>query len=128
MRWLTLCTLVAAVLLGTASLAGAQGKDKDKDKDKDKVKKPEWPTEIAGRSFEKWLDDIQQLENVKKKVPMDRAKSVLAMKTIVMFGPQKAIKAVPPILEELKKHKPAGPKVDASFRANAPAVLAMIMN
>lgn len=117
MRVFLLSTLTVVLFLGGAGVGTAQTKDKDKDKDKEK--KAEWPAEIGGKTVGEWIDAIAQ---------RDRAKSVAAMKTVLMFGPKKALKAVPVILDELRKHKPPGKPVDASFCVTAPAVLHTIMS
>ncbi len=118
MRVLSLSTLVVALSLLLVGGAHAQGKGKDKDKDKDK--KHDWPTEIGGKKAEEWIKEIKQ---------RDRAKSLQALKTVTEFGPKKAYEAVPIILGELKKHKPAsGLYVDTSFLANAPTILVSILH
>src|SRR4051812_12271857 len=89
MRVLSLFALTVAL-----SLAGAAGAAAQSTKDKDK--KPEWPKEIGGKTAEEWIKAIAQ---------PDRSKSVQAMKTILLFGPEKSLPAVPVILSELKKHK-----------------------
>jgi hypothetical protein len=115
MRALSLAGLVVALTLSLGGSAHAQGKDKDKDKDK----KPEWPTEIGGKKVDEWIKEIAQ---------KDRAKSLQALKTVVAFGPEKSIKAVPVIVAELKKHKPALKQyLDTSFLANAPSILMDIL-
>lgn len=112
MRLLILSTLTVALLLAGASSAGAQpGKDKDKTTD--------WPTEVGGKTAKEWIEAIPQ---------SNRSESVKALQVVLMFGPKESLKAVPVILKELAKHKPAaGKPIDASFVSKAPAALAMIM-
>jgi HEAT repeat protein len=116
MRTFLLSALVVALLLAGAGTGAAQPKGTDKDKDK----KPAYPTEIGGKSLKEWIDAIAQ---------PDRQKSLTAIQNVMLFDPKDAYDAVPVILKELKKHNPkGGTTVDASFRANAPAALALFMN
>jgi HEAT repeat protein len=106
-------TLAVALLALGASAVTAQGK-KD-----DPAKKKETITEVGGKSSEQWLAAITS---------RDRSISSAAVKTILLFGPEQGSRAVPVIIGELKKHRPgSGQILDASFRANAPITLTLIL-
>jgi hypothetical protein len=101
----------AFILCGVAAVTGAvsnQGPGQDQ----------RWPTEVEGKSLQAWIKEIPQA---------DRAKSLRAMRNTLRFDPAKAIAAVPVILNELGKHKPAN-SLDAGFRADVPEVLAALLN
>src|SRR5262245_30644726 len=109
MRVVPIITLALAVFLGWAGGAAGQGKGKKDRDDKDKDKKPATTiTEIGGKALEQWIAEIPS---------KDRTKSSVAIKTVPGFGPERAAKAVPVIIAELKKHQ-LGVTVDASVRVN----------
>jgi HEAT repeat protein len=87
-------------------------------------KKPQPPpeavrpvNEIGGRKLEQWIADISS---------KDRSKGENALRTVLMFGPEKAYRAVPAIVAELKKHSPFQP-IDTSIRVNAAITLGTIL-
>ncbi|HYT89527.1 MAG TPA: HEAT repeat domain-containing protein [Gemmataceae bacterium] len=80
-------------------------------------KKPAPVQAVAGKKLDQWIDLIKS---------KDRAVSATALQVMLQFPPEDAVKAVPVILGELKKHNPQGPYLDASFRSLAPHTLAVI--
>jgi HEAT repeat protein len=113
---------VIALPLTFPALGLPQGKEKDTGKkpDPDKKKK-ELPviTEIGGKTLDQWIAEI---------TTRDPSKRADAVKTVVMFGPDQAKKAVPIMLDELRKHNPGKQVIlDTSVRVNIPLALAMIL-
>src|SRR5262245_21650048 len=77
--------------------APAADKTKSKKDDKDTKKQTAPPiTEVGGKKLDQWIAEFPS---------KDRSKSSAAIKTVLMFGPDQAVKAVPAILGELKKNK-----------------------
>ncbi len=73
--------------------------------------------EIGGRKLEQWLADVPS---------KDPSKAENALRTVLLFGPERAYAAAPVILKELKKHGP-GAHLDTSVRAQAVLTLGMIL-
>ena len=74
------------------------------------------PTEVMGKRFTDWVKEIHAV---------DPSRREEAMKTILLFGPDKAYEAVPEILKELSKHKKF--PVDLSVRVNGTMALSTIL-
>jgi HEAT repeat protein len=70
-------------------------------------------TKINGKTLDQWIALIPS---------KDRSQTEIAIQTIVMYGPKVAKKAVPKLLEELKK-----PSIDISVRVNGCIALGMIL-
>src|SRR5262245_34172395 len=93
-------TLTAFLLPLTAPPALASQTGRDKKKDPDPQKKDKLPekitaaTEINGKNLDQWIALIPST---------DRSQTEVAIKTIVLYGPELAKKAVPALLAELKK-------------------------
>jgi HEAT repeat protein len=102
-----LLVLVAACC-GTLPLS-AQVKDDPKDDKKDDKKEVVTApvTEIAGKGLEQWIKEIGST---------DPSKRENAMRTVLLFGPQKAYAAVPALIAQLKKHTPKNP-IDLTVRS-----------
>jgi HEAT repeat protein len=86
-----------------------------------KEAKPDVPppiTEIGGKNIEQWIKDIQASDPSRREV---------AIRTVLMFGPQKSYAAVPELLKELKKHTPNTP-IDMNTRMNGATALAEALN
>src|SRR5581483_1138169 len=109
-----LFALVAA--LGCAVAAGAQGIKAEARKDEGKEPKSllDTITQVGGKSLEQWIKEIHS---------SDPSRREAAMRTILMFGPPQAAKAVPDLLKELKKHTPTTP-IDLSVRVSGATALA----
>jgi HEAT repeat protein len=74
-------------------------------------------SEIAGRTFEQWLKDITH---------KDPSKRELAIRSVMMFGPERAAEALPALLAELRRHSPSYP-IDTSVRVNIAMALGPIV-
>ncbi len=118
-------SLVIVVLVVTASESqDTKKKDKEPDKKKELPGKEKDPktvtepeiTEVLGKSFKEWQKEIHHA---------DPSKRETAMKTILLFGPNKAYDAVPDLLFELKKHTATTP-VDLAVRVNGTMTLSTI--
>lgn len=107
-------SLILAILVVTAGNT-QEPKKKGKDGEKDSKTAPEI-TEIAGKTFEQWTKEIHA---------QDPSQREIAIKTILNFGPDKAAKALPDILAELKKHSFNSP-VDLSVRVNGTLAISTI--
>ncbi len=110
--------LAVALIAFWAGSAVTQDKGKKSSTGEKDAKKPAPITEIGGKTLDQWIAEISS---------RDRSRSSAAIKTILLFGPEQAQKAIPVILSELKKHRPPAANLDASVRVNAPAALAMIL-
>jgi HEAT repeat protein len=108
-----LFTLVLVIIVG---MTGNAQDIKKKPKDDAKAPPPPEVTEIAGKSFKKWHEDIKSKDPSKREV---------AMKTILNFGPERAYEVVPEIIAQLKKHNKPSP-VDLSVRVNGILVLSTV--
>jgi HEAT repeat protein len=73
--------------------------------------------QIGGKLLEEWIADISA---------RDPSKRVTAIRTVLLFGPERALQAVPALLKELKKHSSAYP-LDLSVQANAIMALGSIL-
>ncbi|MEI7683450.1 MAG: HEAT repeat domain-containing protein [Planctomycetota bacterium] len=107
MRSLTICLFAA---LGAGLLAGvfegvSQGQSPTKPKEA--AKPAVDASKIAGKSFEQWLKEI---------ATKDPSKRETAIRAVCSFPPEIAIKAIPTLLFELRKHSTA--PVDLSVRCN----------
>jgi HEAT repeat protein len=109
---------LALFTLTAGLLACAAGFGQDTKKKDDKKEAPKVVTEVGGRDFQHWLDEIRGT---------DPSKRAIAMKAVMMFGPEKAEQAVPVIISELKKHKPDGKHIDLSVRVDGTIALGTIL-
>jgi HEAT repeat protein len=99
----------------------AQTGDKKKDKDTEPPKKEEMTesTKVNGKVLDEW---IKLIDNP------DRSKTEMAIQAIVSYPPEVAKKAVPTLLKELQKHKPAfNESIDMSVRVNGCIAIGMIL-
>jgi HEAT repeat protein len=69
--------------------------------------------EIGGKTLDQWAREISS---------KDRSRGENAIRTIMMFGPDRAYEAVPVLLKELSK-----PGLDASIRVNGANALGLIL-
>lgn len=98
-----------ALFAATCLAAGAQGVKTDDKKEVKKEAKEDKKGEIyeiAGKRLDQWIKEIRSA---------DPSRRETAMRTVILFGPEKAYQAVPPILAELKKHHRDTP-IDLSVR------------
>jgi HEAT repeat protein len=106
MRRLPLLLLPCLILLGRSSPLQSQPK-----KNKGEV------AEVGGHSLEYWIGVI----------PLkDQSNTENAIRSVVLFGPERAYTAVPVILDKLKKHGPGTP-IDASVRVNGAMAVGLIL-
>lgn len=104
--------LLAVLFIGwTATLASAQT-TKGKTPSKEPI--PTYPGKIAGKSFEEWVKEIAS---------KDPSKSEMAFSALRAFPPAISIKAIPNLLNELRKPPP----IDLSVRCNVCVVLADLL-
>ncbi len=109
--------LAVAAWLGTAA-AGQDLKKPDPSRTDDPAQKDDPPVhEVSGKTFDQWVREIHA---------KDPSRREAAIRTVVLFGPEKASKAVPEILFELKRHTPTTP-VDTSVRVNGTLALGAIL-
>jgi HEAT repeat protein len=101
------------------------GGDKKKDDTKKEAEKITAETKVAGKNLHEWVELIAQ-EDPKKFKVKDRSEFEVAMKYIMLYGPDLAMAAVPPLLGELKKHTAANP-IDMSVRVNGAVALGQIL-
>jgi HEAT repeat protein len=98
--------------------AAATGQDAKKNAgDADDRKKAEI-NEVAGQTFAHWIAQISAKDPSKREV---------AMRMVQDFEPEKAQKAVPVIIAELKKHNRPNP-IDLSVRMSGAGALGMILS
>jgi HEAT repeat protein len=83
--------------------APAQKTGKPDPKKKDSI------SEIGGKTLEMWIAEI---------AAEDPSKKENAIRTVLLFGPTRALKALPAIIKELRSHSFAVP-LDVSVRTNA---------
>ena len=122
---LTLFALTAAALVGLSAVAQDAKTDpkvdpksmKDEKKDSSLKNTPPEITEVAGKSLEQWIKEISS---------RDPSKREAAIRTVLLFGPERAYQAVPVLLQELKKHSPNAP-IDLSVRTTGANALATIL-
>jgi hypothetical protein len=93
--------------------AAAQGVKKEEKKEDKKESKKFEIYEIGGKDLKHWITEIHSV---------DPSRRENAMRTVLLFGPDKAYQAVPALLAELKKHQPSSP-VDLSARLTGADVL-----
>ncbi len=104
-------------------LQGIKTKEKDAGKEtkKDAGKEPKGefkvPAEIGGKSFEQWRKEIKADDPTNRET---------AMKTICLFGPDKAYEAIDDIIAQLNRHTFNTP-VDLSVRVNGTMALSTIL-
>jgi HEAT repeat protein len=110
-----LTTIALAFAAGAVTTAAQKPGKKDKSDSTESKKEPAEVTEIGGKTLDEWIKAIGST---------DRSESSTAIKTILGFGPEKARKAIPALIAELKKHKTR--KIDASVRVNIPTTLTTI--
>jgi HEAT repeat protein len=108
---LLLPAAAAALLLATTGLAQEAKKDKEKEKvppeRKDSLMKLPEINEIGGKTLEQWVKEMSA---------RDPSKRDNAVRTVVMFGAERAYPlAMPVLLAELRKHSPSAP-IDLSVR------------
>jgi HEAT repeat protein len=75
-------------------------------------------SQVAGKTLEQWIKEIGSV---------DPSKRENAIRTVLLFGPDRAYQAVPAILDQLRKHDPVSNPVDASVRVNAALALGVII-
>jgi HEAT repeat protein len=122
---LILFALAAAAILGLSVVAqetktGPKSDSKAKDEKKEKSSLKETPpeiSEVAGKSLEQWIREISS---------KDPSKREAAIRTVLLFGPERAYQAVPVLLQELKKHTVNAP-IDLSVRTTGANALATIL-
>jgi HEAT repeat protein len=111
-------TLLAFAAGAVATTAAQKGGAKDGKTDKTETKKaPQELTDIGGKSIDEWIKEIGST---------DRSESSVAIKTVLLFPPEQAKKAIPALLDQLRKHKKRA--VDASVRVNAPTALVTLLS
>jgi HEAT repeat protein len=110
MRFVTLAALTALAAALSAAPAAAQ-------KNFGQKPDPGTVTEIAGKSVDVWISEIHS---------KDPSKRENAIRTVLLFGPEHARRAVPALIAELKKHSLSYP-VDVSIRVNASIALGEIL-
>jgi HEAT repeat protein len=93
---------------------GDPKKDKDKDKEPEKITEK---TKINGKDLKAWIELIPS---------PDRSVTEIAIKTIMLYGPDIAKQAVPALIKELNRHKKPDP-IDLSVRVNGCIALGMIL-
>ena len=114
MRWFLFAAMAAALAVSAGVAQEAKKKDKD---DSGSMKKEPEITEVGSRTLEQWIKDINSKDPSKREV---------AMRTVGMFGPDRAYQAVPAILAELKKHTVTTP-IDLTVRLNGATALGSII-
>jgi hypothetical protein len=113
MRTSLLSAILSLVLLSGPGAVAAQKPGKKPDPKAEPVPL----NEIGGKKLEEWIADIPS---------KDPSKGQNALQTLLMFGPDRAAKAVPAILQELKKA--AGkPPLDTGIRVNGTIALGAIL-
>src|SRR3989442_5963457 len=118
MRFTLIASLLAGwFVLGLSQTSAQKEKDPNAPPKSEKAAKDPEITEIGGRSLEQWIKDISG---------KDRSKAENAIRTVVMFGPERALAAVPAMLAELDKHTTSYP-IDLSVRVNICISVGMIL-
>jgi HEAT repeat protein len=115
MRYGIMMLAVCGLMFASAHAQEFKKKGFGKEKEPEPSKSTEI-TEIHGRSFKEWERDISDKDPTRRE---------LAIKTILLFGPDKAYEAVPEILAELKRHTARTP-VDLSVRIAGTTALGTI--
>ncbi len=111
----TLLAFAAGAVTTAAQKGGAKGGKAGK-ADTTKAA-PGEVTEIGGKTLDEWIKAIQS---------PDRSESTTAIKVVLKFTPEQARKALPVLLEELRKSKTR--KIDASVLVNAPTAILTILS
>lgn len=75
------------------------------------------PKVIAGKNLDEWLAEIPS---------RDRSKGENAIRTVLLFGPKQAERAVPVLIAELKKNRVV--MIDTSIRVNAAQALGQLLS
>jgi HEAT repeat protein len=126
MRRVAIAALVGCALLFQAAPSAAQFKFKGKlpGLKKGKTEKKSASqfvpqiTEIGGKDLDEWIKEIHA---------SDPSARVNAIRTVLLFGPERAQKAVPALIAELRKHGFSNP-LDLGVRTNATLALAGILS
>jgi HEAT repeat protein len=100
MRYALSLALAGAVALFAAAPAAAQG-----DADKKKPEAPSLTTQIGSKTIDEWIAEIPN---------KDKSRAENAIRTVRLFPPSLAIRALPTVLDQLRKHTPG----DTSVRVN----------
>lgn len=74
-------------------------------------------THIGGRTLEQWLADLKLKDNSKREN---------ALRTILLFGPDRAYAALPVVMDLMKKHPTAG-QLDISIRVHSCIFLGVVL-
>jgi HEAT repeat protein len=115
MRTVTVAMLAAWLLL-LASSPGPAQKKTDKTTEK-KAEEPPLLKEIAGKDIDAWIKEIHS---------KDKSIAENAIRTIVLFHPKLAVKAVPDIISLFKRSGVSAP-VDVSLKVNGCIALGDIL-
>lgn len=99
------------LMLVFAPAGFSQGKDPPKKPDNTQI------TEVAGKTIEQWIKEINS---------EDASKRTQAIHSVLYFGPERAYEAVPTLLAVLKKNF-GDPPLDASVRHNLVLSLGVIL-
>jgi HEAT repeat protein len=110
MRWISAVLLSGfmATLTWTQTTTQPKTKDPKKGAPEPPKKAPSEVPKLLNKSFDQWLKEIAL---------KDPSKRETAIRAVCAFPPDVAVKALPVILAELKKHGPSTP-VDLSVRCN----------
>jgi HEAT repeats len=108
MRYGVMCFVMLMFLVGV----GHAQETKSKGKEVPFVE----PKEVHGKTFKEWVSEIHA---------KDPSRREEAMKTILVFGPDRAYEAVPEIIKEINKHKTGN--VDLAVRVNGIATMSTIL-
>jgi HEAT repeat protein len=108
MRYGVMCFLLLLFVVGVGHAQDKKGKD-------DKAVFIE-PKEVLGKTFKEWESEIHA---------KDPSRREEAMKTILLFGPDRAYEAVPAIIKEINKYKTSN--VDLAVRVNGIKAITMIL-
>jgi HEAT repeat protein len=118
MRQLSAAIFVILSLTGPA-LAQTGGEKKTEGESKKEAEHLSATSELYGKNLDQWIGLIPS---------KDRSLTESAIKSIVAYGPDLAIKAVPALIAELGKHNPPANAIDMSVRVNAPVALGLILS
>jgi HEAT repeat protein len=94
------------------------GKEPKKETGKEPKNEVKVPSEIGGKSFEQWRKEIKADDPTHRET---------AMKTITLFGGEKAYEAIDDIIAQLNRHTFNNP-VDLSVRVNGTMALSTILS
>ncbi len=99
------------LFLGTSFVPAQKLNPKEKDATDTQLQ------EIGGKGIEQWIKEISS---------KDRSKGENAIRTVLVFGAERAYEAVPVLIKELKRQR-GGIVVDVSIRVNATMALGTIL-